>query len=222
MSDGTSIFATYFDSNVSFLKLTGLWVYKSDAGKIRKLAQLSYNSFWFFYLFIFYEPFELWFLYYTLNNLDDFLRALRDIGNHAALAYKAANYFAKRKQLLELIDILQHGDFNYEIYNDFKPKWIVQAEKSQASKWTSYFWYFCNAICLSMFLNGIFTFIFMSDKQYINENDKLLYQQKQPVNTVTPWGSGTKLQFIITFIYTITALTFYAWMIVGIICFNRL
>lgn len=217
MSQQDSIFARYFDSNISFLKLTGLWVYNPSTKNARRTAQLLYNSFWFFYLFVFYEPFELFFLYYTLDNLDEFLRALRDIGNHAALAYKAANYFAKRKQLFELIDVLQHGDFNYEIHNDFRPRWIIQAEKKEASKWTSYFWYFCNAICLSMLLNGVFTFIFMSDKQYIIRNGETFYQQKQPVNTVSPFGSGTKLQFIVTFIYTIIALTFYAWMIVGTI-----
>lgn len=215
MSHEESIFARYFDSNILFLKLTGFWVYSPNTKNTKKTAQLLYNSFWFFYLFVFYEPFELFYLYFTLDNLDEFLRALRDIGNHAALGYKAANYFAKRKQLFELIDVLQHGDFNYEIYNEFRPRWIIEAEKKEASKWTSYFWYFCNAICLSMFLNGVFTFIFMSDKQFIVKDGDLLYQQKQPVNTISPFGSGTKLKFIVTFIYTIIALTFYAWMIVG-------
>ena len=207
----------YFDSNILFLKLTGFWVYDNpnETKVSKKYLQHSYNIFWFCYLFIAYLPAEIRYLYYCFDNLNEFLRALRDIGNHVSLGYKAVNFFRMRKELLSVIDVLQNGDYNYEVCEKFNPLEIIEREKKQALKWTKYFLNFCNAICLSMFLNGLFTFIFMSESQYHIENDVKVYKQQQPVNTVSPFGSGTKWQFFVTFIYTMIALTFYAWMIVG-------
>ncbi|XP_044255287.1 putative odorant receptor 92a [Tribolium madens] len=208
--------ATYFDSNILLLKLTAFWIYDDETTTSKKYLQHAYNIFWFFFLFVAYQPAELLYVYYSFNDLSVFLRALRDIGNHVSLAYKAFNYFIMRKDILQLMDTLQHGNYHYEDYKNFQPKLIVNEEKKQALKWTKYFLSFCNVLCGTLFANGLFTFLFMSDTQYVEKNGQRVYQQEQPVNTVSPFGSGTKLQFFITFIYTIIALTFYAWMIVAL------
>lgn len=214
--DKTHTLSAYFNSNISFLKLTALWIYDDKTKTTKQYLQHFYNIVWFLYIFVAYQPAELLYVYYSFHDLSIFLRALRDIGNHVSLAYKAFNYFIVRKDLLKLMNTLQHGNYNYEDCGDFRPKLIVNEEKKEALKWTKYFLNFCNAICLSMFANGVFTFIFMSEKQYILKNGQRFYQQVQPVNTVSPFGSGTKLQFFVTFIYTMIALTFYAWMIVAL------
>ncbi|KAJ3631382.1 hypothetical protein MTP99_012511 [Tenebrio molitor] len=216
MTEQDDALTAYFDSNIFLLKLSGFWIYDNDNKTARKYFQHGYNAFWCFYMFVGYIPAEILYVYYSFNDLSVFLRALRDVGNHASLVYKTFNYFIMRKDLLNLIDTLQNGDYEYEDCDDFQPSQIIKQEKKQALKWTKYFWNFCNAICLSMFLNGVVTFFFMADKQYIVKNNETIYEQEQPVNAVLPFGSGTKKAFFISFVYTIVALTLAAWMIVAL------
>jgi hypothetical protein len=206
MTEQDDALTAYFDSNIFLLKLSGFWIYDNDNKTARKYFQHGYNAFWCFYMFVGYIPAEILYVYYSFNDLSVFLRALRDIGNHASLVYKTFNYFIMRKDLLNLIDTLQNGDYEYEDCDDFQPSQIIKQEKKQALKWTKYFWNFCNAICLSMFLNGVVTFFFMADKQYIVKNNETIYEQEQPVNAVLPFGSGTKKAFFISFVYTVLSI----------------
>ncbi|RZC43198.1 7tm 6 domain containing protein [Asbolus verrucosus] len=215
MSEGGNIFSNYFDYNIFLLKLTAFWVYDNKTIKCKRYLQHTYNLFWCIYMFIGYIPTEILYAFYSFGDLNQFLRALRDIGNHISLAYKTTNYFLRREDLLNLINILQHGNYHYEDYGSFQPKSIVERKKKEAVRWTTYFWYFCNAICFCMFVTGLYTFFVLGDKQYIIKDGQKIYNQPQPVVIVSPFGSGTRPKFFATFIHTIICLTFLAWMIVG-------
>lgn len=211
-----NVFSNFFDSNIFLLKLSGFWIYDVNTPSRIKYSQLIYNVFWTIYLHFCYLPTELLYPFFHIDDgLNTVLRALRDGGNHWALLYKAINYYKTREDLLKLMKILQSNRFKYENSETFNPKLIVQIEKKQAFRWTLYFWCFCNTICLTMFLSGLYVFIFEQDKQFLEVDGEQIYVQKLPVYTVSPFGYGTRKAYLLTFFTTIVALTFYAWMIVG-------
>lgn len=215
------IFAKYFDKNISLLKQSALWWFQSNDKK-----QIIYNSFWAIYLYFIYFPTECFYLYYVRNDLNEFVRSLRDIGNHIALLYKAANFYFMHKAILQVIETLKSYECDYDDCENFKPAVIVEEHRKEALKWSNIFWYFVNGICASMFITGLYTYCFNSDNQYVviinnattvGSNQMVaIYRQSLPVKVVSPFGDKTKIQFLVTFFYVIIALTFYGWMIIGI------
>lgn len=218
MVDHKGLFTHYFDFNIRYLKFCALWFYQSSdlvTSSQTKHLQHFYNLFWLIYSNVCYLPFEILYIFFG-GDLDIFLRGLRDIGNHVSLVFKAMNYLRKRQEILKILEILQCSNkYEYEDFGSFRQKLIVEREKKQAKMWTFYFFVFCNLICLTMFVSGLFVFLFNSEGEFIENFGVRVYNQKQPINTISPFGSGTRSKFIVTFIYTILAGMVYAWMIVG-------
>ncbi|CAH1371025.1 unnamed protein product [Tenebrio molitor] len=65
-----------------------------------------------------------------------------------------------------------------------------------------------------MLLGSLYVFLFMGDQQYDVSGGKELYQQKLPVNIITPFGTETRSKYFFTLMYTIIPVTYLVWIIV--------
>ncbi|XP_068906925.1 odorant receptor 10-like [Tenebrio molitor] len=65
-----------------------------------------------------------------------------------------------------------------------------------------------------MLLGSLYVFLFMGDQQYDVSGGEELYQQKLPVNIITPFGTETRGKYLFTLMYTIIPVTYLVWIIV--------
>jgi hypothetical protein len=220
-----TILPTYFDLIKNRLKLSALWIHDHKIKPSQRYFLLAYNTFWLFYIFILYLPSELLYAVYCFHDMDAFLGALRDSGNHVCAIYKVANYFIKRKIIINIINTLTNHPCDYEDCHDFKPNEIIKKELKHVTAWINWLWFFGNANRLSMLLGSLYVFLFMGDQQYDVSGGEELYQQKLPVNIITPFGTETRGKYLFTLMYTIIPVTYLVWIIVSkfktdLVCFT--
>ncbi|RZC36792.1 odorant receptor 92a [Asbolus verrucosus] len=195
-----SIFSTYFDYNIFLLKLTASWSYDGKSKRTKRYLLKLYNVLCFLYFLVIYLTSQILYIFHAFDNLNTFLRALREDGNAIGLLYKTANYYINKKDILNLMNILQNEDYQYEECEDFKPKQIVEKDIEFKNKCSRFFLNFLLINRAIMWLFVFYTFVMLSEEEYVIENGEKVYKQRLPVNILfSPFGYGTKTKFFFTF-----------------------
>lgn len=211
-----NVFENYFDFSVTLLKVSALWKCDPKSPKIRRYLHIFYNYFFSVYMYFVYFPTEVFYLTIIYKDLKGTLQSFRDIGNHIAAITKAVNWFIMRDQIVECMDTLQSETFNYDEYEDYKPKKIVSKSKKSTKTWTTNFIASIFVICISMLATGFYLFFFETEDQYeVDADGRRFYAQQLPVNVITPFGTKTRATFLFTFLYIVIACTFYGCIIGG-------
>lgn len=211
---GDTILKNYFTFNFFILKTCGMWIPKKDESF--KVFKYAYSFILVFYSVCLYLPTEIAVLFDSWS-LGVLVRSFRDMLNHLICLYKMFTWFRKRKQILEVIEILQSKEYTtYEEVDDYSPVDILKKHKKESDNWMKLFLVGVNAICINMCLSVLYVFIFDYETQYVEKDGKLIYDQKLPVTIRIPFERTSRTSVLLSFVFEIIPLDIYAWIIVGL------
>ncbi|XP_017777958.1 PREDICTED: odorant receptor 4-like [Nicrophorus vespilloides] len=165
---------SFFELNVKILKISGLWV-PLDARNYRRTMCLNLSNV--FYSMVFFTIAEFAAVPASAADLTDLVKNLNMSVSFLLTFFKVAVWFVRRKEILNIMTILQSTSNSFENAPEFDPKRIVDKEQKIKDALTKTFFVLAFTVPTSACLLTLGTVIVSDDFSF-----KLPYRSYVPFN----------------------------------------
>lgn len=173
----------YFDINKKILKIAGLW--KDSTGSCWLYE--SFRVFCFVYCVVFCTPSEFVKLLDTWGNMTEFMMNLGIALTHGIASLKVLNWYWRRRQILDMMNILDDEKYYYQRAGEFRPGFVVEKAKRINVSVSKMFFILANIIPGSSYVFGLGKYLFSNESLYDVHENQVVYCRKLPFYSWIPF-----------------------------------
>lgn len=211
----------FFDINITLLKLAGLWIPDQGESIPLQIWYWIYNVIINGFALLFFMPCEFVAFQDSKYVLDDAIKNASVAVTHLLALIKCYVWLNSRKDILSMIAELEQKATEYDEIDDFKPKVMVETEKSTKNFTLTVFFSLCASVSITAF-SGSMAILLTDHERYevfnVDANNVTTYRytQKLPYWAWMPFDTqASKLNFCIGVVYVCYPALTQAWTISG-------